>query len=149
MDGSPSATGPRTRRNKKAALVNDAPLAEGRLAELPAEIGALIRQAAQRIDAWTPKGVHFGWETAFRNKGKFPASMSKAEARALVQRILLEAPLQVFANRREGLPADGEYRIVVDAGQVIGTRGQRTLRIVLARDASGYLVDNAFPVISA
>ncbi len=149
MNGSLRTAGPRTRQRTRAALLKEVPLAEGRLDDLPREIAAIIRQAAQRIDAWMPKGVHFGWETAFRNKGKFPASMSKAEARALVQRILLEVPLQVFANRREGLPADGEYRIVADAGQVIGTRGQRTLRIVLARDASGYLVDNAFPVIGA
>jgi hypothetical protein len=125
------------------------PLAEGRLCDLPAEIGAMIREAVSRIDAWTPKGVHFGWEKAFKNKGKSPAAMSKAEARTLVRRVLLEAPLKVFANRREGLPADGEFRIVADAGVVIGTRGQRVLRIVLARDATGYVIDNAFPVLNA
>ena len=148
MDGSRKAAGPRTRR-KKAALLNDVPLAQCHLGDLPADIGAIVREAAERIDAWTPKGVHFGWEKAFKNKGKFPASMSKAQARGLVRRVLLEAPLQVFANRREGLPADGEFRIVADAGDVIGTRGQRALRIVLARDATSYVIDNAFPVLSA
>ena len=130
-------------------MLADVPLAEGCLADgsLPPEVAAIVRQAADRIDAWTPKGVHFGWESAFKNKGKFPPSMSKAEARVLVRRLLLEAPLRVFANRREGLVARGEYRIVADAGEVIGTRGQRTLRIVLARDVIGYVVDNAFPVI--
>ena len=123
----------------------------GRLADgsLPAEIDAIVRDAAERIDDWTPKGVHFGWESAFKNKGKFPASMSKTEARVLVRRVLLEAPLRVFANRREGLPADGEFQILADAGEVIGTRGQRALRIILARDAAGYLIDNAFPVRGA
>ena len=130
-------------------LLKEVPLAEGRLGDLPAEIAVIIRDAAERIDAWTPKGVHFGWESAFKNKGKFPASMSKAEARVLVRRVLLQAPLRVFANHREGLPADGEFRILADAGGVIGTRGQRALRIVLARDAIGYVVDNAFPVIGA
>lgn len=149
MDGSTRAAGRRKRPNTRAALLDEVPLADGRLGDLPAEIGAIVREAVERIDAWTPKGVHFGWESAFKNKGKFPAAMSKAEARALVRRVLLEAPLKVFTNRREGRPADGEFRIVADAGDVIGTRGQRALRIVLARDASGYLVDNAFPVIGA
>ena len=123
----------------------------GRLADgsLPAEIDAIVRDAAERIDDWTPKGVHFGWESAFKNKGKFPASMSKTEARVLVRRVLVEAPLRVFANRREGLPAAGEFQILADAGEVIGTRGQRALRIILARDAAGYLIDNAFPVRGA
>ena len=91
MDQSLTVAGPRARRKTRAVLLKEVPLAEGRLGELPPEIAAIVRQAAARIDAWTPKGVHFGWETAFRNKGKFPASMSKAEARALVQRVLLEA----------------------------------------------------------
>lgn len=130
-------------------LLDQVSLAEGRLCDLPAEIGAMIREAVARIDAWTPKGVHFGWESAFKNKGKFPAEMSKSEARALVRRLLLEAPLKVFANRREGLPAAGELRIVIAVGDVIGTRGQRALRVVLARDATGYVIDNAFPVLSA
>jgi hypothetical protein len=125
------------------------PLAEGRLGDLPAEIGAMIREAVARIDAWTPKGVHFGWEKAFKNKGKFPTVMSKAEAHTLVRCVLLEAPLKVFANRREGIPAAGEFRIVADAGDIIGTRGQRALRIVLARDGAGYVIDNAFPVLNA
>lgn len=112
-------------RRKKTLLLKEAPLAQGCLDELPPEIAPIVRQAAARIDAfWIPKGVHFGWERAFRNKGKFPAWMSKAEACVLVQRVLLEAPLRVFANRREGSAASGEYRVVADAGDVIATRGQ-------------------------
>jgi hypothetical protein len=149
MDGSTRAPGPRKRRKIRAALLDEVPLAEGRLCDLPAEIGAIVREAVERIEAWTPKGVHFGWEKAFKNKGKFPAVMSKAEARALVRRLVLGESLKVFANRRDGLPADGEFRIVVNAGEVIGTRGQRALRIVLARAATGYVIDNAFPVLSA
>src|SRR5512134_229332 len=98
MDGSLKAAGARMRRKKRAALLEEVPLAEGRFGDLPAEFGAIIREAAERIDAWTPKGVHFGWEKAFKNKGKFPAAMSKAEARTLVRRLMLEAPLKVFAN---------------------------------------------------
>lgn len=151
MDGLVIEARPRRQRTQKAALLKEVPLASGCMGDgsLPPEIEAMVRQASQRIDTWTPKGVHFGWEQAFRNKGKFPVSMSKPEARALVQRVLCEARLQVFANRREGIFANGEFRIVADAGEVIGTRGQRVLRIVLVRDSGGYRVDNAFPVLSA
>ena len=151
MNGSPQSVKTPRRRKLKPADAGDVPLARGCLAEgsLPVEIAAIIRQAAERIDVWTPKGVHFGWEKAFKNKGKFPASMTKPEARVLVRRVLLQAPLKVFANRREGLPAHGEFRIVADAGGIIGTRGQRALRIVLSRDSTGYVIDNAFPVVSA
>ena len=127
------------------------PLATGCLSDgsLPSSVATAVREAAERIDAWTPKGVHFGWESAFQNKGKFPASMSKADARQLVQRVLLEAPLQVFANRRAGILAPDELRVVANFGGVVGTRGQRSLRIIIRRDAAGAVVDNAFPVLSA
>ena len=131
MDGSPNA-----RRRQRPALADEPPLATGRLVDgsLPGGIGAIVGEAAARIDDWTPKGIHFGWETAFRNKGKFPATMSKADARALVQSVLREAPLQVFPNHREGRAADGEWRLLTDTGTVVGTRGQRFLRIVIARN---------------
>jgi len=107
-----------------------------------------LSEAAARIGEWVPKGVHFGWERSFRNKGKFPAAMNKDDARTAVARLLLTATLTIYPNRREGAPAPGEVMVVADAGQPIGTRGQRRVRIVIIRDDRGYLVDNAFPVHS-
>lgn len=147
MDASANSVTARRPLRGKAPAAGEPPLAAGRLEDLPAGLAAAIGEAIARIDEWTPKGVHFGWEKAFKNKGKFPASMDKAQARALVCRLLREAPLQVFANRRAGQAVAGELRIVAAAQGSIGTRGQRAVRIVLARDAAGYRVDNAFPVI--
>lgn len=123
-------------------------LAAGYLRDLDPRSGysAMIQDAAARIALWLPKGVHFGWETSFRNKGKFPAWMSKEEARRLVVRLLETAPLQVHPNRRDGITASGELRVVADALEPVGTRGQRRVRVVIVRDAFGHVVENAFPV---
>ena len=140
---------PRSRTSRPPAGVPaDMPIAVGRIGDgsLAEDIEAIVREAAVRISDWTPKGVHFAWERSFRNKGKFLATMNKDEARALVRETLLATPLLVFANRREGKRAPNEFRIVADLGRVIGSRGQRRIRIVLTRDARGYLIDNAFPV---
>lgn len=105
-----------------------------------------IRQAADRVAEWVPKGVHFGWEKSFRNKGKFPATMSKEEARSLVAGLLRGAPLRI--DREDPLSAPGieRFRVVADAGRIIGTRGQRRVRMIVVRDGIGFAVENAFPV---
>ena len=90
--------------------------------------------------------MHFGWESSFRDKGKFPATMTKDEARELVRVVLLKGVVGCRPNRRDGRPAEDQFVVVADAGRIIGTRGQRRIRIVIVRDAGGYRVDNAFPV---
>ena len=105
-----------------------------------------LEQAADRIAEWVPKGVHFGWERSFKNKGKFPATMSKNAARSLVAGLLRSAPLTISRSRRaDGMSAE-QLRVVAEAGETVGTRGQRRVRIVLSRDSAGFLVENAFPV---
>lgn len=110
------------------------------------DVATALRQAAERIAEWTPKGVHFGWEPSFRNKGKFLATMTKDEARALVRDVLLRGEIDCHPNRRDGCPAEDQFVVVADAGRIIGTRGQRRIRVVIVRDAGGHRVDNAFPV---
>jgi hypothetical protein len=105
-----------------------------------------IAQAAERVAEWVPKGVHFGWEKSFKNKGKFPATMSKDEARDLVAGLLRSRPLTIHANGQPPASSAGRLRIVADAGRVIGTRRQRRVRIVLVRDKTGFVIENAFPV---
>jgi hypothetical protein len=104
-----------------------------------------IEQAAERIAEWVPKGVHFGWEKSFKNKGKFPATMSKDEARSLVAGLLRSGPLTIYPNEQPPASSVG-LRVVADAGRVIGTRSQRRVRIVLVQDKMGFVVENAFPV---
>jgi hypothetical protein len=105
-----------------------------------------IAEAAERIAEWVPKGVHFGWEKSFKNKGKFPATMSKDEARDLVAGLLRSRPLTIYPNEQLPGCSARRLRIVADAGRVIGTRRQRRVRIVLVRDETGFVIDNAFPV---
>jgi hypothetical protein len=93
-----------------------------------------------------PKGVHFGWEKSFKNKGKFPATMSKDDARELVAGLLLRGPLTIYPNEQLPASSAGRLRVVADAGPVIGTRRQRRVRIVLVRDKTGFVIENAFPV---
>ena len=123
-------------------------LVRARLADLP-ETGdhrRAIQQAADRIAEWLPKGVHFGWERSFKNKGKFPATMTKEVARSLVAGLLRNALLAIYPNSRDEMPFAEQLRVVAEADGVIGTRGQRRVRIVLVRDPDGFLVENAFPV---
>lgn len=115
----------------------------------PAGYRAALSEAAARIGEWVPKGVHFGWERSFRNKAKFPATMSKDDARELVADLLLNAALAIYPNCREGVAVPGQVIVVAEAGRPIGTRGQRRVRIILIPDDRGFLVDNAFPVRSA
>jgi hypothetical protein len=119
-----------------------------RLADLPetGEHRRAIRQAVDRIADWVPKGIHFGWEKSFENKGKFPAAMDKDAARLLVAGLLENALLSIYPNRREDGSVSGQLRIVAEAGRIVGTRGQQRVRIVIVRDATGFLVENAFPV---
>jgi hypothetical protein len=105
-----------------------------------------IAEAAERIAEWVPKGVHFGWEKSFKNKGKFPATMSKDEARHLVAGLLRSRPLTICPNEQLPASGTGRLRVVADAGRVIGTRRQRRVRIVLVRDKTGFVIENAFPV---
>jgi hypothetical protein len=146
----PSAAGGRKRRNGSAHFLSlPTPLVvHARLADLPetADYRRAVEQAADRIAEWVPKGVHFGWERSFRNKGKFPATMSKDAAGSLVAGLLRSAPLTIYPNRREDGTTSEQLRVVAEADGVVGTRGQRRVRIVLVRDAAGFLVENAFPV---
>jgi hypothetical protein len=123
-------------------------LVRARLADLPEtdQHRRAIQQSADRIGEWVPKGVHFGWETSFENKGKFPATMNKDAARWLVAGLLQSAPLSIYPNRREDRSVAEQLRIVAEAGRVVGTRGQQRVRIVIVRDLAGFLVENAFPV---
>lgn len=105
-----------------------------------------LEQAADRITEWVPKGVHFGWERSFKNKGKFPATMSKDAARSLVAGLLRNAPLTISPSRRPDRTGAEQLRVVAEAGETVGTRGQRRVRIVLGRDSAGFFVENAFPV---
>ncbi len=105
-----------------------------------------LEQAADRITEWVPKGVHFGWERSFKNKGKFPATMSKDAARSLVAGLLRNAPLTISPSRRPDRTSAEQLRVVAEAGETVGTRGQRRVRIVLGRDSAGFFVENAFPV---
>ena len=93
-----------------------------------------------------PKGVHFGWEKSFKNKGKFPATLNKDEARRLVAGLLRSALLAIYPNRREEGPVSRRLRVVAEAGHVVGTRGQRRVRIIIVQDTAGFRVENAFPV---
>jgi hypothetical protein len=117
-----------------------------RLADLPEtdEHRRAIQQSADRITEWVPKGVHFGWEKSFRNKGKFPTTLNKDGARRLVAGLLQSALLAIYPNRGE--EGSGQLRIVAEAGHVVGTRGQQRVRIIIVRDTAGFLVENAFPV---
>jgi hypothetical protein len=143
VSGGVSGGGGRGRR------LAESPLAAGRLDQLDRTgYGEAVRQAAARITEWVPKGVHFGWERAFRNKGKFPASMSKPDARRLVAALLATAPLTVHGNRREGRACPDQLVVIAEAADAVGTRGQRRVRIVIVRDDAGYAVENAFPVRS-
>lgn len=110
------------------------------------EVQEAVRQAADRIGEWTPKGVHFGWESSFKNKGKFLAAMTKKDARTLVREALQKFDLKVYPNQRGGEIVADQILVVADIGRPIGTRDQTRIRIVIIRDAKGYLVDNAFPV---
>ncbi len=123
-------------------------LVRAQLADLPetSDHRRAIQQAADRIAEWLPKGVHFGWERSFKNKGKFPATMTKEVARSLVAGLLRNALLAIYPNGRDDLPFAEQLRVVAEADGVIGTRGQRRVRIVLVRDPDGFLVENAFPV---
>ena len=129
--------------------IGSAPLLDApRMAEPPATDAhrRALEQAADRIAEWVPKGVHFGWERSFKNKGKFPVTMSKNAARSLVAGLLRNAPLTISRSRRaDGMSAE-QLRVVAEAGETVGTRGQRRVRIVLGRDSAGFLVENAFPV---
>ena len=119
-----------------------------RLADLPEtdEHRRAIQQSADRIAEWVPKGVHFGWEKSFKNKGKFPTTMNKDEARRLVAGLLQSALLAIYPNRREEGSISRQLRVVAEAGHVVGTRGQQRVRIIIVRDPAGFLVENAFPV---
>ena len=121
-------------------------LVDIRLADLPEHYRRAVEQAADRIAEWMPKGVHFGWERSFKNKGKFPATMTKAAARSLVAELLRSAPLTISPNRPDGKTSAEQLRVVAEADRTVGTRGQRRVRVVLLRDSAGVLVDNAFPV---
>ena len=136
------------RRVHKAAPPPLALIVRTRLADLPEtdEHRKAIQQSADRIAEWVPKGVHFGWEKSFRNKGKFPTAMSKDEARGLVARLLRSASLAIYPDRGEAGPVARQLRVVAEAGHVVGTRGQQRVRIIIVRDADGFLVENAFPV---
>lgn len=105
-----------------------------------------IQQSVERIAEWVPKGVHFGWEKSFKNKGKFPATLNKDEARRLVAGLLQSALLAIYHNCREEGPVSRQLRVVAEAGHVVGTRGQRRVRIIIVRDTAGFRVENAFPV---
>ena len=119
-----------------------------RLAELPEtdDYRRAVEQAADRIAEWVPKGVHFGWERSFKNKGKFPATMTKAAARSLVAELLRSAPLTITLNRPDEKTSAEQLRVVAEADGTVGTRGQRRVRVVLLRDSAGFLVENALPV---
>lgn len=119
-----------------------------RLADLPetGEHRRAIQQSADRIAEWVPKGVHFGWEKSFRNKGKFPTTLNKDGARRLVAGLLQSALLAIYPNRGEEGSVSRQLRIVAEAGHVVGTRGQQRVRIIIVRDTAGFLVENAFPV---
>ena len=117
-----------------------------RLADLPEHYRRAVEQAADRIAEWVPKGVHFGWEKSFKNKGKFPATMTKAAARSLVAELLRSAPLTISPDRADEKTSAGQLRVIAEADRTVGTRGQRRVRVVLLRDSTGVLVDNAFPV---
>jgi len=110
------------------------------------DVATALRRAAERIVEWMPKGVHFGWESSFKNKGKFLATMTKDEARDLVRDALLRAEIERHPNQRDGRLAEDQFVVVADVGRTIGTRGQTKIRIVIVRDAGGHRVDNAFPV---
>jgi hypothetical protein len=124
----------------KAKMTAGLDIADGK------DVATALRRAARRIGEWAPKGVHFGWEPSFRNKGKFLATMTKDEARALVRDVLLRGEIDCHPNRRDGCSAEDQFVVVADAGRIIGTRGQRRIRVVIVRDAGGHRVDNAFPV---
>lgn len=129
--------------------IGSAPLLDAtRRAETPATDAhrRALEQAADRIAEWVPKGVHFGWERSFKNKGKFPATMSKDAARNLVAGLLRNAPLTVSPSRRPDRTSAEQLRVVAEAGETVGTREQRRVRIVLGRDSAGFFVENAFPV---
>jgi len=117
-----------------------------RLADLADEHRRAIRQSVDRIAEWVPKGVHFGWEKSFKNKGKFPTTMNKEGARRLVAGLLQSALLAIYPNRREEGSISRQLRVVAEAGHVVGTRGQQRVRIIIDRDPAGFLVENAFPV---
>lgn len=123
-------------------------LVDIRLAELPEtdHYRRAIEQAADRITEWAPKGVHFGWERSFKNKGKFPSTMTKAAARSLVAGLLRNARLTISLNRPDEKASAEQLRVVANADGIVGTRGQRRVRVVLIRDSAGFLVGNAFPV---
>ena len=110
------------------------------------DLTAAMRRASKRIDEWTPKGVHFGWEPSFRNKGKFLAAMTKQEVRRLVREVLERGEIEHYPNRRDGRLAEDQFCVVSEVDRIIGTRGQTKIRIVIVCDAEGYVVDNAFPV---
>jgi hypothetical protein len=124
------------------------PLVKARLADLPEtdERRRAIQQAADRIAEWVPKGVHFGWEKSFKNKGKFPTTLTKGDARRLVAGLLQSALLAIYPNRREDGEVSRQLRIVAEAGHVVGTRGQQRVRIIIVQDTAGFRVENAFPV---
>ena len=143
-----ASDGRRRRKRKRPTSPPAPPLAAGRLADLPEASGyrGAILEALDRIDDWVPKGVHFGWEASFKNKGKFPAAMNKEAARRLVAHLLHAAPLAVYENARDGQPVDQQFRVVVDAGAVVGSRGQERIRVIIVRDGAGFVIENAFPV---
>lgn len=136
------------RRVRRAAPAPLPLIVRTRLADLPEtnEHRRAIQQSADRIAEWVPKGVHFGWEKSFRNKGKFPTTLTKGDARRLVAGLLQSALLAIYPNRDGEGSVSRQLRIVAEAGHVVGTRGQQRVRIVIVRDAGGFLVENAFPV---
>jgi hypothetical protein len=146
-----SGAGPKCRNRSREAALSLPPLpllVRARLADLPEtdEHRRAIQQSADRIADWVPKGIHFGWEKSFENKGKFPATMNKDAARLLVAGLLRKALLAIYPNRREDGSVSQQLRVVVEAGFIVGTRGQQRVRIIIVRDPTGFLVENAFPV---
>ena len=94
-------------------------------------------QAAKNIRFWTPKNKHMLSTTA-KSKARF-----NTDNEDLVRSWVVNA---LRSPRAQFIPEPGKtdrFRMIVDMGQEIGIKGQRRIRVIVAKDGN---VINAFPV---
>ncbi|NUE67588.1 VENN motif pre-toxin domain-containing protein, partial [Snodgrassella sp. ESL0253] len=90
------------------------------------------------IDTWIPKDKHMVGTAATRS-AQFNTN-NVSEIRSIV-REALDSPNANFLPNN----IDGSFRVVVDLGRPIGTKGQTSIRVIIGNDGK---IWNAFPVNS-
>ncbi|SCC32082.1 hypothetical protein [Gilliamella intestini] len=90
------------------------------------------------VDIWIPKDKHMVGTTATRS-AQFNTN-NVSEIRNIVKEAL-KSPNAIFLPNN----IEGSFRVVVDMGRAIGTKGQTSIRLIIGNDGK---IWNAFPVNS-